>query len=296
MRRNITRKRSRHYQNYKMKRAAKVPPFFVLAASNCQLYYIGNTDGGDLMNNALFLLPLLMLGTCDVSAEKLTMETVGSSELKDGKAITAQATDPGRFTAISTVGPDDVIFKTGDSFSVSATGSVEALKNLRFVLDGDKLLVGRYKYSWKIGDSDTDKAAITITAPSISAISSAGSGNVNADLVTGNSVALSSAGSGKLDVADVETPTLKAEVAGSGSMTLAGKVSDADYGVAGSGSINALKLASSKAKASVAGSGDINLTASGSVVGEIAGSGNIHVTGGAKCTSSVVGPGKLNCP
>jgi hypothetical protein len=248
------------------------------------------------MTKAIFLLPLLALSACGTSASEAVekveeMATIGSNDLKDGKPITEAATDPGKFTAISTVGPDDVIFKTGDAYSVSATGSAKALEGLRFVLIDGNLTVGRYKYKW----NEDDKAVITITAPSISAIATAGSGDVKADRVGGPKVSLSTAGSGSIDIANVETPSLNSDIAGSGNVTLAGKVDSADYSIAGSGNVDAKKMASSSASVSVAGSGDVNITASGTVDASIAGSGNVNVSGGAKCSSSVVGSGKLNC-
>jgi Putative auto-transporter adhesin, head GIN domain len=250
------------------------------------------------MKNALFLLPLLVLSACGYSAADAVkdikkMEVTGSNNLKDGKAITTEATDTGKFTAISTAGPDDVIFKTGDSSSVSATGSAEALKNLRFIVVDGELRVGRYKYSWN--DGNNDKAVITITGPSISAISAAGSGDVKADRVTGAKVSLSSAGSGSIAISTVDKLSLDSDIAGSGDITLQGKVDTAAYSIAGSGSIDATKMASSTASISIAGSGDVNLTATGKVSADIAGSGDVNVLGGAKCTSSVVGSGKLHC-
>jgi Putative auto-transporter adhesin, head GIN domain len=243
---------------------------------------------------SLILLAALPLAACDVAADDITTVKVsGSSDLKDGTPITAQAVDPGKFTALSAVGPDDVILKIGDSFSISATGNTNAIENLRFVVKDGQLIVGRYKSSWTMGDNDS--AVITVTAPSISAISATGSGDVKAAMVSGDSVKLSSAGSGTLDVADIITQKLDANLAGSGNMILAGKVADASYSIAGSGDIEAAKLASSSAKVSVAGSGDAILTVSGSVNASIAGSGEVTVSGGAKCTSAIVGSGKLNC-
>jgi hypothetical protein len=252
------------------------------------------------MKNSLFLAfaILLPLSACGYSAADAVedikkMEVSGSNDLKDGKAITAIATDPGKFTSISSVGPDDVIFKVGDTFSVSATGSAEALENLRFILKEGDLTVGRYKYSYQMNDND--KAVITITGPSISAISAAGSGDVKAERVNGPKVSLSSAGSGSLSVASVETPSLDSDLAGSGNLILGGKVDTAAYSIAGSGEIDATKMASSSATVSIAGSGDVNLTVTGTVNANIAGSGDVNVSGGAKCTSSVVGSGELNC-
>jgi Putative auto-transporter adhesin, head GIN domain len=238
---------------------------------------------------------LLPLAACDGPSDDIAkVEVTETNELKDGKPITQTPTDPGKFTEIVTIGPDDVILKTGDRFSISAKGNEDSLQYLRFILSDGKLTVGRYKSSWSL--SDRDKAIITITAPSVSTIALVGSGDVRAELVNGENGVLRLAGSGDLIVADITTPQLKADLAGSGNMTLAGKVADAAYSVAGSGNIEATKLASSSASASIAGSGDINLSASGRVDANIAGSGNIGVSGGAKCTSSVVGTGKLNCP
>jgi Putative auto-transporter adhesin, head GIN domain len=252
------------------------------------------------MKNTLFLALVMAipLSACGYSAADAVedikkIEVTGSNDLKDGKAITALATDPGKFTSISSVGPDDVVYKVGDAFSVSASGSAKALENLRFTVKDGDLTVGRYKYSYQM--NDTDKAVITITAPSISAISAAGSGDVKAERVNGPKVSLSSAGSGSLNIADVETASLDSDLAGSGNVTLSGKVDTAAYSIAGSGTIDATKMASSSASVSIAGSGDVNLTASGNVSADIAGSGDVNVTGGAKCTSSIVGSGKLNC-
>ena len=274
---------------------------FLSCAPTYLLYYTCNTDkGATPMKKTFFLIPALMLplSACGYSAtdalnDMKKVEVTGSNDLKDGKAITAQAVNPGAFTAISTAGPDDVVFKTGESFSVSATGSAQALKNLRFALKDGNLMVGRYTYSWK--DGDNDKAVITITAPSITAISAAGSGDVKADRVTGPKVSLSLAGSGSIDVADVETASLDSDIAGSGDVTLGGKVDMAAYSIAGSGNVEATKMASSSVSVSIVGSGDANLTASGKVSADIAGSGDVTVSGGAKCTSSIVGSGELNC-
>jgi hypothetical protein len=245
------------------------------------------------MKNAVFLLPLLMLSACNISFDDKDMETIGAKELKDGKAITAQATDPGKFTAISTVGPDDVVFKTGDAFSVSASGSAEALKDLRFIVTDGELTVGRYKYRWNAGDSD--KAVITITAPVVSSVALAGSGNFKGDKLSGTKVMLDLAGSGSADVADVQSPEFEGNIAGSGSMKLAGKAAKAEYSIAGSGSIDAKSLVSETVDMSVAGSGNAELNATKTVDASIAGSGDINVTGGAKCTSSKMGSGSVNC-
>jgi hypothetical protein len=270
-----------------------VAPFFVLVLRTRKLYYKDNTDGGEAMKNPVFLLSALMLSACSVSADDASMVTIGSNDLKDGKAITEQATDPGKFTSISAVGPDDVVFKTGDASSISASGSADALKELRFVIIDGNLTVGRYKYRWDAADKD--KAVITITAPLISSVSLAGSGNFNGDKLSGSKVAIDLAGSGSAEIADIQSPEFDGDVAGKGNLKLSGKAAKAKYSIAGSGSIDAKSLVSETVDMSVAGSGNAAINATQTVDASIAGSGDVTVSGGAKCKSSVIGSGKLKC-
>jgi Putative auto-transporter adhesin, head GIN domain len=250
------------------------------------------------MSKILCLIPLFALSACGYSASDAIKDikkmeiTSTDDDLEKGTAITADVKDTGTFTALAIIGADDVNFKIGDTYSISATGSAKALENLRFIVTNGELKVGRYKQNWNGGD---DTAVITITAPALSALSVAGSGKVNAERISGAKVSISTAGSGTIDVADVETPNLETSIAGSGRISLAGKVDAASYDIAGSGSIDTAKMASTTAKVSIAGSGDAKLTASGKVNADIAGSGTVNVSGGATCSSSVTGSGSLNC-
>ncbi len=233
----------------------------------------------------------MALSACDGAVGDV-IEAVadGGGDLDNGTAIGTSPATVESFTRLAAMGPDNVIFKTGDSFTITASGDAAALEALRYVIKDGRLVVGRKDKGWKGAP-----ATITITAPSISALTLAGSGDLTADKVNGDDVKLSLAGSGNLKVADVTAKTLKGSIAGSGNFDIAGKATSADYSVAGSGKLQAGKLATTDAEISVAGSGDVDANATGAVKAKIAGSGNINVTGGAKCTSSSAGSGKVNC-
>lgn len=211
----------------------------------------------------------------------------------DGKPISTSATTTGAFTEIEGIGPDNIVFVTGDSFSIRAEGDAEQIKKLRYAMDNGTIIIGREKGDW--WGKDSKAVTITVTAPSLTAASLAGSGNFKADKMAGDKVSIDLAGSGNADIADVSAKNFESDIAGSGNVRVAGKTEIAKYSIAGSGNVDAAKLASVTVDVGIAGSGDVVLTASGTVKADIAGSGNVNVSGGAKCTSSVAGSGKLNC-
>jgi hypothetical protein len=217
----------------------------------------------------------------------------GGDGFAGGKTISTTAATTASFTKVEAIGPDNIVFVTGDAFSIKAEGDAETIKKLRYKIEDGAIVIGREKGKW--WGKGSEGVTITVTAPALTAASLAGSGDFTADRMGGDKIVVEIAGSGNLTVADVTGKTVESSIAGSGNVKLAGKVESAEYEIAGSGSIDATKLASANAEASIAGSGDISLTASGMVDADIAGSGNVNVTGGAKCKSSSMGSGKVNC-
>jgi hypothetical protein len=249
------------------------------------------------MNKSLFLVSLaaLSLSACGYSVFDAAedIKDSGGSEFKNGKPITSDAAITGAFTKLEALGPDNIVFTTGDSYQISATGDAETLKHLRYKVEDGTIMIGRDKNKWW-GDSGKG-VTITVTGPTLSKAALAGSGDFKADNMSGEKVVVEIAGSGNLSVVAITSKELESNIAGSGDVTLAGKVDRAEYSVAGSGSIDAIKLASTDADVSIAGSGDVSLTASGKVDASIAGSGNVTVAGGAKCSSSTMGSGSIKC-
>lgn len=243
-----------------------------------------------MKKSPFLLLPFaaLALGACNITANAEDKRLTS-----DGKAITTTAATTGSFTKVEGVGQDNIVFVTGDSFSIRAEGDAEQIKKLRYAVDNGTIIIGREKGEW--WGKGSKGVTITVTAPSLAAASLMGSGNFTADKMTGDKVAIELAGSGNARVGAISGKSVKGELAGSGDISLAGKVESADYEIAGSGNIDAAKLLSTNADIMIAGSGNASLNASGKVGADIMGSGNVSVTGGAKCSSTVMGSGKLNC-
>ena len=249
------------------------------------------------MKKSLFLVTFaaLSLSACGYSVFDAAedIKDGGGGEFKNGKTITSEAATTGAFSKLEAVGPDNIVFTTGDSFQISATGDADALKHLRYKVKDGTIMIGRDKNKfWNKGGKGV---TITVTAPKLTQASLAGSGDFTADRMSGDKVEIELAGSGNLSVGDITAKGVETSIAGSGGAKLAGKVERAEYEIAGSGSIDAVRLASTNADVSIAGSGNVDLTATGKVDASIAGSGNINVSGGAKCSSSTMGSGSINC-
>jgi Putative auto-transporter adhesin, head GIN domain len=249
------------------------------------------------MKSPLFLLPLaaLSLSACGYSVFDAAEDISESNDngLVGGTSVTTTPATTPAFTELQALGPDNIVFVTGDSFQISAAGDAAAMKNLLYKVKDGKIIIGRKgdKF-WSKGDKGV---TITVTAPRLSDVSLAGSGSFTADNMTGDNVTLESAGSGSMSVATITAKSLETNLAGSGDVVLGGKVERAEYSIAGSGNIDAVKMASTDAEVSIAGSGNVKLTATGKVDASVAGSGSIDVTGGAKCTSSTMGSGEISC-
>ncbi len=238
----------------------------------------------------LHLFPLAALA---VSGCSFDVNTEDERLTSDGKTISSAAATTGSFTKVEAVGPDNIVFVTGDAFSIKAEGDADAVAKLRYAMDNGTIIIGREKGKW--WGNDSRSVTVTITAPTLTAASLVGTGNFTADRMAGDSISVELAGSGDATIRDVTGKSFKGELAGTGDVSLAGKVERAEFSVAGTGDIDATKLASVDAKVSVAGTGDVRLSATATVDASIAGTGDISVTGGAKCKSSSIGSGKINC-
>lgn len=241
---------------------------------------------------AAILAATIPLSACGYSVFDAA-DDMQNGGFEGGTAITTAVQSTAAFTEVEAMGPDTVVLVTGDTFSIKAEGNAEAIKTLRFKMDGSAIQIGRNKGKW-FGDSGKG-VTITITAPKVSSVSLAGSGDFKGDRLSGDKVVIDLAGSGNVDVTDITARAVEGNVAGSGDIKVAGKVAKAEWSIAGSGNVDASAIVSDDVEVSIAGSGDVRVNATKAVDASIAGSGDVTVTGGAKCSKSVIGSGKVTC-
>lgn len=216
--------------------------------------------------------------------------TAGTEIAATGENVTRSYALTG-FSELVTAGPDSVVIRRGDAFSVQATGDKALLDALILKVDGNALEVRRRNgFNWSGG-----QATVTVTLPALSSIVVAGSGDVTTDTLTGERAEVTVAGSGDVALAGVDARKLELSIAGSGSITAAGKADEVESTIAGSGDIAANGFTATKAEVSIIGSGGVTMTVTGTADVSTAGSGDVTITGGATCTSSRMGSGAITC-
>lgn len=247
------------------------------------------------MKKIVFLAPLLALAACEGSIANAVGDAASnsSSSFSDGTTIGTSASNPGAFEGVTLAGPDNIVFTTGEEFSIRAEGDAEALEQLRYRISGDQIRIGRESGDVTWGDSG--KATIYISAPALKSAKLAGSGDMEVDAMTSDSIKLSIAGSGNIRVAKIQTTSLSSKIAGSGNISLGGTAETVDISIAGSGDISAKELKADSVDISVAGSGDVELSSDGTVNAKVMGSGDVRIHGDAQCKSRAMGSGDITC-
>lgn len=186
-------------------------------------------------------------------------------------------------------GPDSVTVRTGDRLDIAVAGDPAAVDALRFRIEDGALAIMRVR-----GSDVKTRAQVSVTMPSLREITLAGSGDIAAPSLTGDS-SITIAGSGGVAVARVAAEALDVNIMGSGDLTAAGTARRLDMNVAGSGAMRARELKVDEVEINIAGSGGGVFASDGSVNASIAGSGQVRVFGNATCKGRKTGSGALIC-
>lgn len=213
--------------------------------------------------------------------------TIGDSE---GVPLAELDTSGAPPTKLVLAGPDNVVVSEGPGLDIDVSGDQKAVDALRFTLDDGALGVMRDKNA----DKRIGSATVRVTMPSLNSIVMAGSGEIEADSLSGEAE-VTIAGSGRAKVAKVTATKLDLTIAGSGEFEASGAVENLDLTIAGSGASKMAGLQVERANISVVGSGDAEFASDGKVDANIMGSGSVTVEGSADCTVQAMGSGRLRC-
>jgi len=183
--------------------------------------------------------------------------------------------DASGFNALGLSAPIDVDLTIGDHESVVLEGDAEMLAKIEVSVEQGSLQIRRKRESseWGIGWNHKQVHA-RVTAKRIDAISIAGSGDVKARELSGDSLALAISGSGDITVG-------------------AGKVGNLSVHIAGSGDVKTPKLDAQAVSISISGSGDALVWARQTLAVKVAGSGDVRYFGDPQVAKSVAGSGSV---
>jgi hypothetical protein len=155
---------------------------------------------------------------------------------------------------------------------------------------------------------------LTLTVPSLRAITNMGSGQINGPDMNGAEVSIHVSGSGDVSVGRIEAGAveiiamgsgnvraqgvaadrLKVNISGSGSVYAGqGKVTTQDLTLMGSGSYAAGEIASLRVSANISGSGDARVQVSEELTGRLLGSGDLEYIGSPTLNANALGSGRV---
>lgn len=140
-----------------------------------------------------------------------------------------------------------------------------------------------------------DDIVVRVTAPMVSDLRISGSGNVQADKVSGsNNTALVVSGSGNMDIGNLTGNHLDATISGSGNVYVrGGQVATETLKVSGSGDIDVVNVTAKTVNSSTSGSGSMRVNATQNLDVTISGSGSVFYTGNPAINTHISGSGRI---
>lgn len=205
------------------------------------------------------------------------------------------------FDAVATSGAIDLVVRQGAQQTVQVQADDNLLPLLETVIEpgrnGNTLKVRWKREGGWLGSSGyiqtRSKVLVTVVVPKLSALATAGSGDVRVETFNTPSLQLSISGSGDARLNDLTTEDLGIRISGSGDVSGKGSATRLKIGIAGSGDVRLIEMRADDVSVSIAGSGDAAVFAQKALSVSIAGSGDVTYAGDGQVKSSVAGSGSV---
>ncbi len=214
---------------------------------------------------------------------------------------------------VSLIGSGDVSITLGNKEEIIIHAPADLIPYLLTEKKDGTLYIGKRKKGWKkfrrfnenvhydlvvkqinrisvsgSGDIDAEKLSGNKCSVKVS-----GSGNIAVDQITSNKLKVNISGSGDIDIDNLSTDILGASINGSGDMNINGKTDELDVTVSGSGDFTGNELKSENVSIDVYGSGDARVWAAESLKIHVSGSGDVTYHGNPTVNSRVTGSGDI---
>lgn len=250
---------------------------------------------------ALTILPAAIMTSCSILPDCIDGNGIVRSEVRTASQITAIANE----TSF------DIVFVKGNETSLVVEAESNILPYIETEIKDNALNVSTVRGGWCL--RYTSRPVITVTAPFISELVNAGSGDIIAgDLEAGNVRVIDSgsgdittgsvgcteasfivSGSGNISSDAIDASSFRAVISGSGTLTIKGVTTISNIIVSGSGSLFGRELESSESQITISGSGSVYLTVLEYLEAVLSGSGNIYLSGEPSISLTRTGSGKI---
>jgi len=213
-----------------------------------------------------------------------------SSERIEGNRDQVSADRPSQpFSQVVSQGSFNVYIIPAEETRVVVKAESNILAYIYTTSDGTTMKVG---YTDWYNIHEHYPVEVYLYTPVLEGISLSGSGMVECNGFTSNTVNLQISGSGGI-MGDFESENLSASISGSGNITLSGSAKNTMFTVSGSGNISTQDLAQEFCVANSSGSGNITTAESKTLNATISGSGNIFYRGNPVITTHISGSGSV---
>lgn len=255
------------------------------------------------MQKAIIISGILLIVTASCIKNIICIN--GNGDLQTAGRIAASFNQAVNTTSVN------VVYRRADSTSITITAESNLIPHIITVVNSGRLEIRTDPRNACFDAGQTP--LVTITSPELNFMELTGSGNFQADTLSGSAVEIRSTGSGDLSVDVITCEELDinltgsgyAEIinatcneaamsgTGSGDLTISGSGETLDVKTTGSGSMEALGFMVTTVKATVTGSGNIHTHVLNNLNAVITGSGNIYVRGNPVINQTITGSGKI---
>ena len=247
------------------------------------------------------ILAMTTLAACDMFIDCIDGNGDVETELRDAVP----------FTAIANETSFHVNYIQDDEYSITVEAESNILPYIETDITSGSLEIRTIRGVHCL--NYTRHPVVTVTAPHISEIVSAGSGDffsgplsgtdvkivnsgsgdITAGTITGTEVSIVISGSGNVITDEIASTSMKATLSGSGDLTMSGEAVTSRYVVSGSGTVFSRYFASDNATVTMSGSGSVYATVNDNLNAVISGSGNLYLLGDPDINLTRTGSGRV---
>ncbi len=210
----------------------------------------------------------------------------------EGSGVAATETRMiGEFTGIAIEGSGDAIVIFGTEPSIVVEADENLLEYIETRVEGGTLHLRLRHPEKRVSFRTRSRLRYTITTPSVSAFSIAGSGSVDCAGLNAGELTIDIAGSGTVVLDDMTCEALEINIAGSGDVRMSGVATTQSIDISGSGDVAAGDLRTEKTRIDIAGSGEATVWATERLRVSVAGSGDVQYYGSPSLSKSIDGMG-----
>lgn len=251
-------------------------------------------------------IPAIIMAMTTLAACNMFIDCIdGNGEME------TETRDAVPFTAIANETSFHVNYIQGDDYTITVEAESNILPFIETKITSGALEVSTVRWTHCLNYSR--QPVITVTAPHISEIVNAGSGDfvsgplagsdvkivcsgsgdITAGTVSGDEVSVVISGSGKVITDEIDATSMKATLSGSGDFSSSGEAVSTRYVLSGSGSVFSRYFTTDAATVTISGSGSAYLTVIDQLDAVLSGSGNIYLQGDPDVNLTRTGSGRV---